>query len=222
MAGIGQVCGVIDALSDFQQKIIDAINSKFAALRRLAEMLERLGDLTGFLPDLSKLVPISSLSLSIYENLRSSCPMLGLPPGQGSPAQVLGNLQAQVDAAYGSLLAQLDLNPLSRLSKLQTKLDGYQQQFNLSVLGGGDFMRCLQAACQATVAVAGTVSNLSKTTPAQVTKSATTYLDNMVTKQGKILTAAQEAKVSDWSATRDALNKLRDVPAIDLPVLPSK
>lgn len=218
-SAVAPVCGVIDALSDFQQKVIDMINGKFAALRRLADLLERLGDLTGFLPDISKLIPISAIDLSIYENLRTECPFLNLPPAQGDPEQVLGQLRAQLNTAYGRLLGQLNLNPYGRLSKLQQKIDDFQQQFNLAALNGVDFMQCLQAACQAAVAVEGTVSNLSNTSAADVRKSAETYLKNMVTDQGKILSSAAQGKVNDWQATRDGVQELIDVPAVELPNL---
>ncbi|MGV0949068.1 MAG: hypothetical protein ACOYB3_00040 [Azonexus sp.] len=219
---LGQVCGVIDALADFQQRIIDAINNKFAALRRLAELLEALADLTGFIPDISKLIPISSIDLSVYETLRAQCPFLKLPPAEGDPEQLLGMLRAEVNAAYGALLGKLNLHPLSRLSKLQEKLDDYQQRFNVAALGGTDFMACLQAACQAAVAVEGTVSNLSNTSASKVAESAKTYLKNTVTDQGKVLSSAAQGKVNDWDSTRSGLKKLMNVETIDLPTLPTK
>lgn len=213
------VCGYIDALADFQQKIIEAINGKFAALRRLANLLEQLADVTSFIPDISRLLPISSIDLSVYETLRAECPFLDLPPGQGDPDQVLGQLRAQVNAAYGRLIGQLDKHPLARMSKLQAKIDDFQQQFNLGTLGGIDFMQCLQAACQAAVAVEGTVSNLSNTSSSKVYESAKTYLKNIVTDEGKILTKAAQAKVDDWQATRNALSELARVESVDVPTL---
>ncbi len=217
MAATAQVCGVIDALSDFQQKIIDAVNGKFAALRRLAELLERLSDLTGFIPDITALVPISAIDISIYETLRAECPFLNLPPASGDPEQVLGELRARLNTAYGRLLGQLDLHPLSRMSKLQDKIDEYQQRFNLAALGGTDFMQCLQAACQAAVAVEGTVSNLSSTSPNKVVESASKFLKNTVTDQGRVLGEASQNKVNDWRAVRDGVADLMDVEVIDLP-----
>lgn len=219
MATTQQVCGVVDALADFQQKVIEAINGKFAALYRLAELLEQLGDLTGFVPDISQLIPISSIDTAIYENLRNSCPFLNLPPSSGDPEQALGQLRAQVNTAYGRLLGQLNLNPLSRMSKLQQKIDDYQTRFNVGALKGTDFMSCLQAACQAAIAVEGTVSNLSNTSPSKVVSEAKTFLKNTVDNQGKILNQAQQAKVDNWQSTRDGVKDLMDVPVIDLPKL---
>lgn len=218
-AGLSQVCGVIDILSDFQQKVIDAINGKFASLRRLAELLEKLGDLTGFIPDISKLIPVSAIDLSVYETLRAECSFLNLPPASGDPEQVLGELRAQVNTAYGRLLGELNAHPLSRLDKLQGKLDSYQQRFNMAALGGTDFMQCLQAACQAAVAVKGAVSNLSNTSAAKVAKAAETYLKNMVTDQGKVLSAASQAKVDDFSSVVGGVKDLMDVSASNLPKL---
>jgi len=218
MADIAQVCGVIDALSNLQQQIINAINSKFAALRRLAELLEQLSDLTGFIPDISKLIPISQIDFLAYEQLRAACPFLNLPSADTG----LNELRAQVNAAYGKLLSQLNLHPLGRLSKLQEKLDSYQHRFNVAALGGTDFMQCLQAACQAAVKVDGTVSNLSNTSAEKVAKSAQTYLKNMVTDQGRILSGAAQAKVDDFNGVKSGVKSLMDVPAVDLPKLSTK
>lgn len=222
MAALSPVCGTIDALAFFQQKIIDAINGKFAALHRLAELLEQLGDATGFLPDISKLIPVSAINIALYENLRSSCKFLNLPPSQGSPAEVIGKLQAQVNAAYAALLAQLNLHPFSRLDKLQSKLDDYQQKFNIASLTGVDFMSCLRAACQAALAVESTVSSLSNTSSSHVIQSAQTFLKNTVTNENKILSSQAQAKVNTISSIKSQVNDLRNVPAIQLPVLPKK
>lgn len=216
MAEISQVCGVIDALSDFQQKVIDAINGKFAALRRLSELLERLSDLTGFIPDITRLIPISQIDLSVYETLRAECPFLNLPPASGDPEQVLGQLRAELNTAYGRLLGELNTHPLARLGKLQGKLNDYQSRFNLGALGGTDFMQCLQAACQAALSVQGAVSNLSNVTSSQVQQSAETYIKNMVTDQGQILSSASQAKVDDFNAVRSGLKDLMDIPVIEL------
>lgn len=220
MAIASPVCGVIDALSNLQQQIIDAINGKFAALRRLAQLLEKLGDLTGFIPDISKLIPISALNISLYENLRNECKFLNLPPSSGDPGAVLGNMQAQLHAAYGRLLGQLNLNPLSRMSQLQDKLDQYQQQFNMGALGGVDFMQCLQAACQAAVAAEGTVSSLSNTSAAKIRESAETYLKNIVEDQGKLWGAETQAKIDTLNSAKAGISKLMDVPVVNLPNLP--
>lgn len=219
MAATSNVCGVIDVLADFQQQVISAINGKFASLRRLSELLQQLADLTGFIPDISKLIPISAIDLTAYENLRNSCKFLNLPPSSGDPEQTLGALRAQVNTAYGRLLGQLNLNPLGRMDKLQGKLNDYQARFNLGTLGGVDFMQCLQAACQAVVAVEGSVSNLSNTSSAQVKKAAQDYLDNIVNGNGKVLSAEAQAKVGNWSSTKSGVVDLMDVPAIDLPTL---
>lgn len=221
MAATSQVCGVVDALSDFQQKVIESVNGKFAALRRLSELLEQLSDLTGFIPDISKLIPISAIDLSIYENLRAECKFLNLPPAQGDPEQVLGQLRAQVNTAYGRLLGQLNLHPLGRMSKLQQKIDDYQQRFNLGALAGTDFMQCLQAACQAVVAVEGSVSNLSNTSSSKVVQAAKDYLKNTVTDQGKVLSSKAQEKVDNWQSVKSGVQDLMDVEVVNLPATSS-
>jgi hypothetical protein len=215
---VQSVCGVIDALADFQIRVLQAINAKFLALRRLADLLEQAADLTGFIPNIGALIPISSIDLRLYEELRVACPFLHLPPATGDPELILSNLRAEVDAAYGRLIATLNLNPLNRLSKLQAKLDAFQQQFNIAALGGIDFMRCLQAACQSTLAVSTSVSRLSNLTSNDVTDIAHKYAKNVVAEGGRVLTNQQQNKAAALADAKLQIKTLRDVPS--LPTLP--
>ena len=215
---VQSACGVIDALADYQIKVLQAINAKFLALRRLADLLEQAADVSGFIPNVGVLIPISAIDLRLYEQLRDSCPFLGLPPAQGDPDVILANLRAQVDAAYGRLTAMLTQNPLNRLSKLQAKLDAYQQQFNIAALGGIDFMRCLQAACQSVLGVTTAVSNLSNLNNNDVTAIAKQYANNFVKEGGRVLTNQQQSKASALASAQGQIDVLRDTPG--LPSLP--
>jgi hypothetical protein len=220
MALVAPVCGFVDALSFLQQRIIEAINGKFLALRRLADLLMQLSA-PGFIPNISALIPISSIDISLYENLRSSCPFLKLPPASADPGVVVGQLQAQVNMAYGQLIGMLMLNPLGRLSKLQAKMDDYMAQFNLAALQGTDFMRCLQAACAAASAVEDRVSSLASTSPKKVAAQAQAYLTNIVNGQAKVLSAEAQGRVDTYKSTVSSIKKLQDVPSVQLPKLPS-
>lgn len=215
---IQSTCGVIDALANFQIKVLQSINAKFLALRRIADLLEQLADISGFIPNIGVLIPISSIDLRLYEQLRDSCPFLNLPPPQGDPDVLLANLRAQVDAAYGRLTEELTRNPLNRLAKLQAKMDAFQQQFNIAALGGIDFMRCLQAACQAALGVTTAVSNLSNLNSNDVTNIAKQYANNFVKEGGRVLTNQQSSKAAALADTQLQLKTLRDTP--DLPTLP--
>lgn len=206
MAGLQQVCGVVDALSAFQVQVMNSLNGRFAALRRLAELLESAADLTGFLPDISRLIPLASIDLSLYENLRVQCPFLNLPPASESAEQYVGELRAQLNAAYGQLLRQLNLNPLSVMSTLQSKLDDYQNRMNMAALKGTDFMACLQAACSAAQAV----SNFSAS---QVTDIANNYYNNFIVGQGKVLSETAQAKVSTINSMKTTVQELISGPS---------
>lgn len=207
---------MLDVLAYLQQKIIELINAKFAALRRLAELLEKLADLSAFLPDISKLIPLSLIDLSMYENLRASCPFLNLPPATG-PEEAIGRLRSQVYMAYAMIMRALNLSQYLRLGMLQAKLDEFQSKFNLAALGGGDFIRCLQAICATATAIEGTVSKVSKLSPTKIANAAKTYVKNMVDDGGQVLSDAAKEKVSTFNATRDGMIQLMDVPSVDIP-----
>jgi hypothetical protein len=206
MAALNQVCGVVDALSAFQVQVMNSLNGRFLALRRLAELLESAFDMTGFIPDITRLIPLASIDLSLYENLRVECAFLNLPPASESAEQYIGELRAQLNAAYAQILRQLNMSPLSTLSTLQSKLDDYQNQMNLAALKGTDFMACLQAACSAATAV----SNFSAD---QVKDIANNYYSNFVVGQGKLLSSAAQAKVDNLNSVKSQVQELISGPS---------
>lgn len=226
------VCSTLNALADFQVKALQAINGKFAALQRLAEILEQAADISGFLPNLSGLVQISSIDIGVYENLRVSCPFLNLPPAAADPSGSIGMLQAQVDLAYATVLSAIQKSPLGKLSKLQQKMADFQNQFNVAALGGVDFMACLQAACAAAVTIEQTANTAAKTagalaqgagqlTPAAVGKIASTYASKFVASGGQVLTQVQQQKVGEYHSAMGQITQLRDVSSFPPLPLPS-
>jgi len=207
MAIDSDICGIIDALADFQVKIMEAINGRFAALRRLANLLEAAGDLTGFIPDISKLIPLSKIDTRIYDEMRVNCPFLNLPPADLNAEQFLGELRAQVNAAYGRLLGQINLHPFSILGKLQEKFDAFQTRINSEALKGSDFLRCLQSICQAESAVKSLISRPAKS----IIDTAETYYKNQIIGQGQLLGGAAQAKVNDIQNVGKGVKDLMDV-----------
>jgi hypothetical protein len=203
-----QACGIVDALSDFQVKIMEAINGRFAALRRLANLLEAAGDLTGFIPDISLLIPISHIDARLYDDLRTNCPFLNLPPITQSADQFLGELRAQVNAAYGRLLGQVKLHPFAIMGRLQQKLNDFQTRINAGALLGSDFLRCLQSVCAAGQAVEGTGGGRFNRSPDNIIKTSTTFYANMVTQQGQLLSGAAQAKVVDVQKVQAGIQNL--------------
>jgi len=207
MAIDAQFCGVVDALSDFQVKAMEALNARFASLRRLADLLEKAGDLQGFIPDITKLIPLASINAELYLNLQVNCPFLNLPPLEG-PGAPLTNLRNQVTAAYAILLKNLNLHPFNKLSLLQKKLNDYQGKVNFAVLGTTDFLRCLQAVCAAESSVKGSISRLSNTSPQSVITTSQTYLKNFVVGQGQVLSDAAAAKANDLHQVKQGVQNL--------------
>lgn len=187
------VCSVVDALADFQVKIMEAINGRFAALRRLANLLEAAGDLTGFIPDITRLVPLSKIDARLYVELQVNCPYLNLPPVDQNADQYLQELKAQLNAAYGRLLGQINLHPFSIMGKLQEKFDAFQTRINAEALKGSDFLRCLQSICAGEAAVKSIVGRPAKS----IIETAEAYYKNQIVGQGQVLGAAAQAKAND-------------------------
>lgn len=210
-------CDVLDALSDFQLGIMDFVNRKFIALRRLADLLENLGDTSLFFPDISRLVPISQLDLTIYDDLQIGCPFLGIPPSEGATSAVVG-LQAQLNAAYGRLISDWVNSPWIRMGSLQAEMDKARLEFDLAMLEGYDYLNCLSTICSTFQAAGSLVSQASSLSVTQQTQIITDYAKNIVTDGGKVLTDAAQAKVDDTQQIIDEVSALRDVE--DLPDLP--
>ncbi len=199
-------CDVMDILANDYFQIIKSVNRKFNALRRLAELIEQLGDLSGFIPDLSKLIPIKNIDLSTYANLKAACPQLDLPD-LGIPDVTA--LQAEVNAAYGRLRDKLLKHPWMRLDALQEEMTNYQSQFNAFANKGTSFMQCLQAGCAAYQAGSQFFSGLGKL---DIEKELTTLFKNTVNGQVKVLNTQMEVKKSQVNDARDQLTVLSQMP----------
>jgi hypothetical protein len=205
------VCNTINALTDLQVQLMDLLNKKFYALRRLAQLLEQAADLTGFLPDITKLIPLSAIDIPLYESLRNACPFLGLPPSDVSTAnESIGQLQRIVAQAYGQILALLNKNPLYRINDLTAQLDAYQQKMNIAALQGIDFLSCLSAACAVAEVGVESFKNLSQFSVNDALAIAKNYSKNFVEDQGKFYSGAVDSKLSDLDSTREGVKDLFD------------
>jgi hypothetical protein len=206
----GNICGVIDAITNFQLRAMELLNGRFQSLRRLSALLEKAGDLTGFIPDISKLIPLAQIDTTLYEQLRVECPYLNLPPASASAEQFLGQLRAQVNAAYGSILSQLNTHPFNVMGMLQEKLNEYQNKMNFSVLQGQDFLQCLQAVCEAAASVGNTVQNAGRSA-SQVITTSTTYYRDFVEGGGQVLSGTAKEKYDDLVEVKDGVGDLLNV-----------
>ncbi len=208
----------MDSLADFQLAIMDFVNAKFVALRRMAELLEALGDFSAFFPDLSRLIALSSIDLSLYDDLQAGCPQLNLPPSGGVDGPVT-KLQAEVGTAYGKLVGDLQNSPWIRMDRLQAEFDSAQSEFNQAMLSGNDYLSCLSTICGSFQSAGALVSKASKMTPAATAKVVKDYATNVVANEGKILSKAAKQKADDTKEIIAGIANLRDV--ADLPSLPS-
>jgi hypothetical protein len=145
------VCDLLGTLTDVENKVIEALYRKLGSLRRLAELLEKAGDITGLigavLNSLPSMIPVQLLrSFEAYNRLREFCPMLGLPP---AGIESTADLQTKVATAYSKLIQQLDLHQYNRLDKLQARLDSLVAEARSVIGSGTDWMICAKAMCDA-------------------------------------------------------------------------
>jgi hypothetical protein len=203
---IGNPCAVMQALTNWELQVIAALNKKFAALQRLASLLEQMGDLNSWLPNLSSLieslVPVGDLDLSIYTDLQVACPFLNLPPYSNED---LDKLKGQLNAAYATLLRDIANHPWARMDKLQDWMNDAQNAINYPY--GADYLRCMNAVCGAMSAAGSTLSGLANTNiQAELTK----FGDNFIAQGGEVLTEPMRNKRNLAFQTSNAVYDLRD------------
>lgn len=198
----GQPCQVLDALAQFQYDVVRRLNRKFNALRRIAELLEQVGDIGVLIPNLAELIPITSITLDTYQRLVENCPFLGLP--DVSVAN-LGELRMKVEAAYGSLVRQLLNHPHLRMTKLQNALNKFQNDLNAGAAVVSDFILCLQTICDTIGAVGTAFQNI---TQADIKKEIAAYTKNFVEHAGEILTDPMKVKATQVQTTIQQIKDL--------------
>jgi hypothetical protein len=144
-------CSFLNPLANFQMSVLAAINRKINALRRLAEILEAVGDLNPFPAlDLGQLVPLGRLDLSAYNNIQRNCPFLNLPPApEGDASEVINELRSKIIAAYNGIISEIMNHPWFRLGELFKQLDRFQDQVNATGALAGDYLSCFSAICEA-------------------------------------------------------------------------
>ena len=199
MAG-ADPCAVTNAVANDYANSVTAINRKFSALQRLAELLEQLGDAESLLKGVNPttLIPLYAINFDTYTNLVTACPFLNLPktPSNESTAA----LQEKVTTAYANMIKRLNLSPFIRMDKLQSQMDKVATDANKSLNDGTQFMQCLQQACATSADVVGFVNNFQG--------EAAQFAKNYLASNGRVLTTLQQQKVSEVRGLIDNLNEL--------------
>lgn len=188
-------CSVLDALAKFQFDVISRLNKKFNALRRIAELLEQIGDLTVLIPNIESLIPTASISLEMYQRLVQDCPFLGLPPASDAN---LDELRQKVIAAYAALISKLQNFAHFRMGKLQSVLTRFQADLNASAAIANDYITCLQTICDTLGSAASAFQNIAH---ADVKKEIAAYTQNFVANAGQVMTAGMKVKADQVNTT---------------------
>lgn len=211
MAG-ADPCAVTNAVANDYANSVTAVNRKFNALQRLAELLEQLGDAQSLLEGINPttLIPLYLINFDTYTNLVTACPFLNLPrtPSNESTAA----LQEQVSTAYANMIKRLNLSPFIRMGNLQSQMDKTATNANKSLNAGTQFMQCLQQACATSATVVNFVNNFQS--------EANQFAKNYVASNGRVLTTLQEQKVSEVRGLIDNLNELMTTAPVVTPAPP--
>lgn len=196
-------CALTNFLANDYYEAIKMVNRKFAALQRLAELLEQIGDLSGFIPNIGALIPIYLINVDAYANLVAACPFLNLPK---SPSQEdIGALQRQVADAYSRLTSQLMKHPWIRMDSLQDQMNKVQGKVNEVLNQGAQYMQCLQQACTSAGQVVNFVAEISQT---DFQEQFDQYTRAFVGNNGQVLNNAMRDKRDQVQGGIDQINEL--------------
>lgn len=199
----GQPCALIDTLAQFQYDVIRRLNRKFNALRRIADLLEQVGDLSVIVPNIGELIPVSSITLDTYARLVQNCPFLNLPETPNSESLAL--LRQKVIEAYANLIRKLLNHPHLRMGKLQDVLTRFQNDMNAGAAVVADYLTCLQTICD-TIGVAGTA--FASVTQADIKKEVAAYAKNFGSNAGRVMTDGMIVKEQQ---VQTMLDEIRDL-----------
>jgi len=199
MAGI---CSIADALAEAQYNILRKLNNKFAAMRRLMEVLEQLGDLSALIPNISALIPVIDIDISAYTQLAASCPFLNLPAADDTTIE---GLRRKVIDAYNSLTADALNHQWLRMGKLQDELSRAQGKLNAAFAEGAQYIQCLQAACATVASAESFVKRVGET---KIKAELSRFGTNFVEQGGQVLTAGAKAKYQQAVRTVDEMAAL--------------
>lgn len=148
---IANPCTLVNAILDYENQLLSAVMGKFDALQRLVELLYEMGEsMLNAIPRPSDFMPVISIDMSLYTQLRGACPMLGLPPVGDTP---LDQLQEEVDKAYMEFFSQLYMShPWGMIQTYRSQVNSAMNNaFNKL---GRPWLVCASTACSAVTAAA--------------------------------------------------------------------
>ncbi len=168
---------------------MEQLNEKANGLRRLAELITYATDPRSLIPDISALVPIGSIDIDSYQNLRAQCPFLNLPDGQAG----LDILASDLFKSYNSLLDGLKAHPFNQLNKLVDTFDRLVGQAGVDVDCVLRYLQCAQGACSALDEQAATTNRMADVLD--------TYTRNLTNTTAAVLSDRAKAKVAEYDET---------------------
>lgn len=202
-------CSISGAVATGYANGVRAVNRKFNALQRFAELLEQLGDIQGLLEGINPaaLIPLYAINFDVYTDLVNACPFLNLPkaPSNASTAQ----LQSIVSSAYASMIAGLNLHPFSRLATLQAQMDKVQGQVNAVLQEGETFLQCLGAVCGSANVTLKFVNNFQQ--------EFNDFKRGYLASNGQILTQQMKDKVTTVNGLIQNINELNTTVPVVVP-----
>lgn len=191
-------CDLIAPIADLELQIMTEINKKLAALRRLADLLEQLGDLAvAYINQLQAivdhLVPVVDIDVNLYLQIQSACPFLNLPALTAENNFSTAPLQAMLSAAYAGIVSKLLKHPYARMRTLESEMDSFIQNLtdnaNATAILSSGFLQCLNSACNGSL--------ITPVTGAQANVQANAYKANFSAGTGgtpKVLNPQAAAK----------------------------
>jgi hypothetical protein len=200
-----ELCAMLDAIAVGATDQLNKLIGRFAALRRVADLLYNAG-LDIPLVDPSKLTAVALVDIDKYNQLQALCPGL-LPPFNGKS---LIDLQNAVNDAYLKLLSNSDTHPFSKLSQLQARVDGMisdaAREFEKRIGPGIQALNCARAICGAT-------NQVGVYTQAVIQQTQDNYRSGIGLggEHAKVLTPDQQAAVDRIAQVRQDLINLLDV-----------
>lgn len=145
-------CNILQAINQAAVARINRLEASNRSLEEMALLLERTSKFKAALPDVSKLVPIATISfdgpLSDYNMMRDACPFLNLPDPAVAKKLGYDQLIAQMTDAYRYLASMCDMHPSLRINRFKKMLARFNKHLNVNpgaILG---YMRCADVVCE--------------------------------------------------------------------------